>query len=296
MFKVLMMQKPSWTAMGAIALIAVALPASTWKPVWSPSILPEVVAKVPVVVAVQPKVATVQANEIPKGLHPLTVSATHTAFIGTPDHPTIDGGMINTTDGLPITQDNPEAVAVSTPEIKPQVVTHDSVTLTQTTGDDWATSERVKHLLATAAKEGKLDYVLKKSESMGLPASVAVVPMVESNYQTNAVSPKGAAGAWQLMPSVAKDYGISNQDRTQFTASTDTALQLLDSLHQKFGNWEYAFAAYNAGAARVQAALAKNPNATHVDELDLPQETKQYVKRLMGLNKTMMALPESSNA
>ena len=245
-------------------------------------------------VTVQSKAPVLKASEFPEGYHPLPASATHTAYMGTVDHPTIDGGMINVTDGIPITQDNPELTDKKEEPIKKEMPNEKALPEIVTTNakDDWATSARVKRLLVSAAEEGKLDYVLKKSEAMGLPASVAVVPMVESNYQNTAVSGKGAAGAWQLMPSVAKDYGISNEERQQFTKSTDTALQLLTNLHQQFGNWEYAFAAYNAGATRVQNAILKNPQATSVEQLALPLETKQYVKRIMGLNKTMMTLPE----
>lgn len=228
---------------------------------------------------------------IPKTLHPVQGTLEYTSYIGTPDHPTIDGGIINSTDEMPVNHDMP-----STKQLfhQQQAV---KVTLIKASEDnqkpfkdDWATSEKVKKLLIEAASQGKLNYVLKKTDQMRLPASVAVVPMVESNYQTKAISPKGAAGAWQLMPSTAKDYGINNQERFQFTTSTDTALRLLDNLHQQFGNWELAFAAYNAGSKRVIEAMQENPNAKTIDELDLPQETKTYVKHIMSLNKTMMEL------
>lgn len=196
---------------------------------------------------------------------------TYTSYIGTPDHPTIDGGMINDTDNLSGDHDHLKTKQVLSKQNMPFK-------------DDWATSEKVKSFLTAAGKQGKLDYVLKKTDEMGLPASIAVIPMVESNYETQAVSPKGAGGAWQLMPSIAKDYGIKNQDRFQFTISTNTALKLLNKLHQQFGNWELAFAAYNAGTKRVTSAIQKNPNAMTIDELDLPQETKIYIHKLSTLN------------
>jgi membrane-bound lytic murein transglycosylase D len=148
----------------------------------------------------------------------------------------------------------------------------------------YTTNEKVKRILINAAESGKLDYVLKKADQMGLPASTAIIPMVESQYQTDAVSPKGAAGAWQLMPSVAKDYGISNQDRFQFTASTDAALKLINSLHNQFNNWDLSFAAYNAGSKRIMDALHKNPSAQNVNDLDVPKETKEYVSRIKNIN------------
>ena len=226
---------------------------------------------------------------IPKTLRPVQSTLEYTSYIGTPDHPTIDGGIINSTDGMPVNHDMP-----STKPLFPQQQAV-KVTLIKASEDNqkpfkdnWATSEKVKRLLIEAASQGKLDYVLKKTDQMKLPASVAVVPMVESNYQTQAVSPKGAAGAWQLMPSTAKDYGINNQERFQFTTSTDTALKLLNNLHQQFGNWELAFAAYNAGNKRVCDAMQENPNAKTIDELDLPQETKTYLYKIMAIDKFLI--------
>ena len=227
-------------------------------------------------------------TSLPAGYH-LIKELNHTDYIGTPDHPTIDGGIVNTTDGVMINHDNPVVLPV-TPRKKIVIPISASTSNKTAFQDDWATSLRVKNLLISAAKEGKLDYVLKKSNEMGLPASVAVVPMIESDYQTKAVSSKGAGGAWQLMPSTAKSYGIQPQDRFEFTKSTDAALKLLNQLHQHYGNWELSFAAYNAGSGRVDAALLKNPKAKTIDDLNLPIETKSYVKKMMGLNKEMIRL------
>jgi membrane-bound lytic murein transglycosylase D len=90
------------------------------------------------------------------------------------------------------------------------------------------------------------------------------------------------------MPSVAVDYGIKQEDRFDFIIATDTALQLLQHLYIQFGHWDLAFAAYHAGSGQVQKALQQNPMATSIEELRLPQTTKNYVKKLMLLNQTMM--------
>jgi hypothetical protein len=151
--------------------------------------------------------------------------------------------------------------------------------------DNWAKINTVSKLHQAGDKDGKLDYVLKISERMHLPPSVAVVPIVESNYRIHLVSNKGAAGAWQLMPQTARDYGIKVEERFQLAASTNAALHLLKDLHDQFGNWELAYAAYNAGGNRVLHAIKKNPKALTIEELDLPRETKQYVSRLKKLNQ-----------
>lgn len=155
--------------------------------------------------------------------------------------------------------------------------------------DNWATSSKVKQVLMQAAQQGKLAYVLKKSEEMQLPASVALIPLVESHCQ-NITSPKGAAGDWQLMPAVANDYGITSEERFEFKPATNTALKLLQNLHARFGNWELAFAAYNAGSTRVETALKKQPTVSSIQELALPIETKQYVQKIKTANAVLITV------
>lgn len=208
-----------------------------------------------------------------------------TSVIGTAQHPTIDGGIIHSTD-VQLAEDAdvhptpilPQTAAINAPKT---IAPHTAF------NDRWAENANLTHLLTTAASGGKLAYVMQTLQVMHLPASVAVVPMVESDYEAHALSPKGAAGAWQLMPGTANAYGLTNTGRFGFGASTDTALRILKQLHQQFGNWDLAYAAYNAGPARVAAALQKNPNATTITTLDLPLETKQYVARLQTLNERL---------
>jgi hypothetical protein len=244
-------------------------------------------------------------------LKPVSDLPQHTNFIGTSDQPTMDGGIINAADGLEVNilhadyafrnrmQNSHVESSLKNSSNKKDLKYASQNSMiekvekaenSQPFKDSWATSNKVKTLLKEAAKDGKLDFVLKQSDQKGLPASVATVPMIESRYQENVTSPKGAAGAWQLMPTTAKDYGVNWEDRYKFQPSTEAALNLLTDLHKQFGNWELTFAAYNAGAWRVQTALQKNPQAKSVQELDLPGETKDYVSRIMALNKTMESL------
>lgn len=198
----------------------------------------------------------------------------HTNLVGSIDHPTIDGGIINAADGIPVN---------SSSEIMLKTINQKENSFQ----DDWATSEKVKKMLQNAATDGKLNYVLQKAEEKGLPASVATIPMIESNYQNDAVSPKGAAGVWQLMPKTAKDSGLDPEERKELIPSTDAAINLLAHLHEQFGSWELAFAAYNAGPEKVKAALKKNPEAKSINDLDLPQETKDYVAKIMAVNQAI---------
>ena len=89
----------------------------------------------------------------------------------------------------------------------------------------------------------------------------------ESNFHPDAVSPVGARGIAQFMPSTAADRGLANPDDPE--AAIPKAAELLADLKQRFGNLGLAAAAYNAGAARVAGWLAG------VGEL--PPETRAYV-------------------
>jgi hypothetical protein len=219
---------------------------------------------------------------IPQGYQLLSQSLHETSYIGTVDHPTIDGGMINRFDGLPISHEEPKTI-----ENKKEELHQSNATEKLPFQDQWVTDQHVKKLLESAAHNGKLEYVLNESAEVGIPASIAILPMVESGYKENALSNKGAAGAWQIMPSVAKQYGISSDERFQFKASTDTALKLLSDLHKQFHNWDLTLAAYNAGSSRVNRALLKNPKAESIDELDLPKETKSYVNRIKSIHQLL---------
>lgn len=147
----------------------------------------------------------------------------------------------------------------------------------------WLKGTDIKNILSKARQTGQLHYVMTKLESLRLPKSLALIPVIESHYTTGAISNKGAGGIWQLMPVTAKRFGLNKGQRYQLAASTDAALRYFNFLHQKFGNWEFAIAAYNAGEGRIQQALHKNPSAVSVQQLNLPTETKQYVLKFYML-------------
>ena len=226
---------------------------------------------------------TVLSLTIPLGLKPIT-TLEHSAWIGTADHPTINGGMINTADGSIINQDKP---IPSKPIIFIPANKDNSLNIAKNLDDHWASSEKVKLLLKQAAESGKLNDILNKSADMQLPASVALLPMLESNYHKQALSKQGAAGPWQLMPTTAHSLGLRQEQRFEWEPATQAALTYLNQLHQEFHNWNLAYAAYNAGPYRVETALRKNPLAESIEDLDLPKETQKYVEHLQAINRVL---------
>ena len=134
-------------------------------------------------------------------------------------------------------------------------------------------------------------YVVHEVEKRGMPTEIALVPIIESAYSPGAVSPRGAAGIWQFIPSTGRHMGLTRNfwydGRRDVIASTAAALTYLQRLNADFdGDWLITLAAYNAGEGRLRRAIQKNQQAgkpTDFWSLDLPQETATYVPRLLGI-------------
>lgn len=83
------------------------------------------------------------------------------------------------------------------------------------------------------------------------PALLAAVGWVESRYRPDAVSSAGAIGVMQIMPFVADELRVDPTDPAQ---AIDGAARLLRSHYDRFGSWDLALAAYNAGGGAVSNA------------------------------------------
>jgi membrane-bound lytic murein transglycosylase D len=137
-----------------------------------------------------------------------------------------------------------------------------------------------------------LYFIYQQVKKRNLPPEVALMPMVESNFNPFAINnTSGAAGIWQMMPGTASGFGLRvnwwYDGRRDVTASTNAALDYLVYLGKFFdNNWLLAMAAYDTGEGNVQNAIRRNAKAgksTDFWSLDLPRETRNYVPKILAL-------------
>lgn len=120
-----------------------------------------------------------------------------------------------------------------------------------------------------------------------LPVELRALPIIESALSPNAVSPMGAAGLWQFMPTTGKSYGLEVNslvdERRDPIRATRAACRYLKDLYAIYGDWTLAIAAYNCGPGNVNKAIARSGGRTFWDIYDyLPYETRGYVPAFIG--------------
>lgn len=132
-----------------------------------------------------------------------------------------------------------------------------------------------------------LYFVVTEMQRRGVPTELALIPIVESTYNPNAVSPAAiSTGMWQFVSSSGKRFGlVQNSDldeRKDIVKSTRAAINYLIYLHDMFGSWELAIAAYNWGEGNINNAV-KGANSYNFYDLDVRDVTKQYVPKVIAL-------------
>jgi membrane-bound lytic murein transglycosylase D len=145
-----------------------------------------------------------------------------------------------------------------------------------------------------------LPYILDELEKNNLPSELALLPIVESAYQTFAYSHGRASGMWQIIPSTGRFLGLKQNwwydGRRDIIESTQAAIKYLVSLSSQFnGDWELALASYNAGPGRIRSAVRYNKKKGRKTDFwhltKIRQETRDYVPKLLAL-KELFGNPE----
>ncbi len=149
----------------------------------------------------------------------------------------------------------------------------------------------MEHFLAHEEVYGSL--IRSKLHARGMPQELLYLAGIESGFQPRATSAVSAAGVWQFMGPTAQQYGLRVDEwvdeRRDPIRATDAALEYLQDLHERYGSWYLAAAAYNAGPSRVDRALRRTDVARSNDEAvfweiqeHLPRETREYVPRMIA--------------
>jgi hypothetical protein len=168
-------------------------------------------------------------------------------------------------------------------------------------------STTLKHDFATSMTrmDKYASMITAKLDARRMPRELIYLAMIESNFNPNAKSRVGAVGMWQFMSATARQFGLTVKGRTDErkdpAEATDAALTYLSQLHNRFGSWYLAAAAYNSGAGTVSKALKKVTGKTQGTDEDffrilssLPRETQDYVPKLIASARVGTALEKTT--
>ncbi|GAB2516296.1 hypothetical protein GCM10027085_02790 [Spirosoma aerophilum] len=147
----------------------------------------------------------------------------------------------------------------------------------------------VNHLNALKARSAPffatIEPILGK---YNIPNDFKYLPLIESAWQSNAVSSAGAVGYWQFMDDTAQDMGLSitpgNDERTDLVKSTVAACKYLKFLYGKLGSWTLVAAAYNGGVGMVQRKITKVGHRNYYS-MTMNPETGYYLYRILAMKE-----------
>lgn len=166
----------------------------------------------------------------------------------------------------------------------------------------WRGTSRLQTAISTLEKNNLLTPVIATLENYGLPLYFIYLPLQESNYDTRAIGPETrfgiAKGAWQLLASTAREYGITpgpladvpeydEQDgRFDFAQATQAGIKYLRKIYstEAQASGLLVMASYNYGDNRVKSMIKQLPDNprdrnfwTFLQNFELPTETRDYV-------------------
>ncbi len=135
-------------------------------------------------------------------------------------------------------------------------------------------------------------YVPKMKKTLkanGLPEDLVYMALIESGFNTHAMSRRSACGPWQFIRSTAKLYNLKVNwwvdERRNPEKSTLAAARYLKNLYDTFGSWYLAEAAYNAGPVKIMRAMQRQKTDNFwslAEHRYLKKETRDYVPKLIA--------------
>jgi len=154
-----------------------------------------------------------------------------------------------------------------------------------------------KKIAAGFERKAKYQEMLeRKLRKKGMPQNLIYLAFEESAFNCEARSRAKANGIWQLTAATARLYGLKVNkkvdERMKVEKETDAALRFLNHLHNRFGSWYLAAAAYDAGENRVARLMRHHFKREHGRDRDyyriwddLPGETRDYVPAIVALKR-----------
>jgi peptidoglycan lytic transglycosylase D len=195
----------------------------------------------------------------------------------------------------PVTSAVEAALATATP----QTAGWDLPNIDNARVDSWiklfTTDPKVKARFAVWL-DRKSEYepmISAKLEQHDMPQDLIYLAMIESGFNPKAQSPAKAGGLWQFISETGKRYGLTVNkkldERNVPAKATDAALSYLSDLHERFGSWYLAAAAYNTGENRVGRIMREVTGSERGTDEDyyrisprLPAETREYVPMMIA--------------
>ena len=133
--------------------------------------------------------------------------------------------------------------------------------------------------------------ITRALKEAGLPEELSWLPLIESGFKIRALSRSRALGLWQFIASTGYKFGLKRDrwidERMDSEKSTIAAIAYLKELHQIFGDWTTALAAYNCGEGTVLRCI-RTQRISYLDNFwdlyeKLPIETAFYVPKFLAV-------------
>lgn len=125
----------------------------------------------------------------------------------------------------------------------------------------------------------------------GIPKDFRFLPLLESAAINRAVSRRGAAGFWQIMPETGRLLGLrvgrGEDERYDILKATHAACRYIKDLYKQLGSWMLVAAAYNAGPNYVQSLRRRYPDQHPMAMPYRATETQVYIYQALAIKELL---------